>query len=116
GNTVVGSLRIERTFAELKLVQMFLPTVVRLEYGVMELLERLVAADFNHAADCLAGKLFADGPTRQVDRHDVQVSGRHGHADRAVDWAHPVLRRLALVPRRDLVFREQHLERARPAW
>jgi hypothetical protein len=34
------------------------PTVVRLEDGVMQLFERLVAADFDHAADFLIGELL----------------------------------------------------------
>src|SRR5262249_51958978 len=45
GNPVVGPFRVEGPFAELKLVQMLLPAVIRLENGLMEVLKRLVAAD-----------------------------------------------------------------------
>src|ERR1700677_514105 len=70
----VGSVRIEWTFAELKLIQMRVPSVIRLEDGFMKLFERLIAADLNHAADDLVGELLTGGTTRQEDRNDIQVS------------------------------------------
>src|SRR6185369_623235 len=68
GNPVVGAVRIERTFAELKLVGMLVPAVIRLEDGIMEQLQRLVAADFNYTADLLVGELLAGRPSSQEDR------------------------------------------------
>jgi len=57
-NSVVGSVGIERAFAKLEFVQMFVATIVRLEDGVMQLFECLVAADFDRSADFLVGELL----------------------------------------------------------
>ena len=40
-------------------------TAVRLEDSVMELFERLVAADFDHAADFLVGEFLTRRPRQQ---------------------------------------------------
>src|SRR5262249_409436 len=114
-NPVVESVWIERPFAELKLVQMLIPAIIRLEGGVMELRESLVAADFNRAANHLVGELLAGGPTGQEERKHVQLCRRrlcrsrrlaHGRLSRS-----GTSRRLALVPGRELVFRNQYLQR-----
>src|SRR5208337_3941745 len=94
---------------------MCVATVVRLEDGVMQLFEGLVATDFDHAADFLVGELLADRPTHQVDRYDIQAhrSRRRGRcsAARLVGWTRRTLRLLASVPRRKLVIWDSDLDR-----
>lgn len=63
-NSVIGTVRVERPAAELEFVQMFVPAIVGPEDGFLELLERLVAADLDDAADLLVSKLLSHGPTR----------------------------------------------------
>jgi hypothetical protein len=55
------------------------PTIIRLEDGVMKLRERLVTADFNRPANHLVGELLAHGPARQEDgKHAAAISDSAG--------------------------------------
>src|SRR5215472_16476024 len=94
---------------------MLFAAVVGVEDGLMQLFERLVAPDLDHATDLLAGELLAERAALQVDRHDVQVCrrcrrGRDNAAGTVVRTRRAALR-LAGVPRRDLVLRDQDPER-----
>src|SRR5438105_1768021 len=73
GNAVVGSVGIERTLAELESIKVLIGPVERLEDDLVQLFERLVAADFDVAAALLVGEFLTDRPSRRKDRYDVQI-------------------------------------------
>src|SRR4051794_26035064 len=109
-DSVVGPFGIKRTLAELKLIEMFFPAVESLEDRPMQVLECLVAADFNHAADLLVRELLADGPTRKEHGDDVQVRRSRRRAAWSLGRTHRTLRGLAIVPLRNLIFRDQYFQ------
>ena len=116
GTSIIGSIGIERTLAELEFVLRVVTTVIRLEDGLMQLSECLVASDFDRTADSRVGELLTDWPTHQEDRDNVEVRRRRcralgGGASRLVGRTRRSRRLLATVPSRNLVLRDQNLER-----
>ena len=75
GNAVVGSVGIVRTLAELKFISMVIGTVICLEDSLVQLFQRLVAADFNHAADLLVGELLAGWPATKYIKKTYKFAG-----------------------------------------